>query len=416
LVIRRRRPASVGKWQGHDGDGLRVKDVQGSNTIYYLRSSVLGGKVVAEITSSGTWMRGYVYAGEQMVAVQNAGNYFVHQDPITKSQRITNSSGAVVEGIELDPFGGETNRSWGSQYQKQRYTTWERDWTGDESLFRRYHGWWSRFAHPDPYDGSYNLGDPQSFNRYAYVQNDPVNFIDPSGLLPCAEGEYGAWCGGGGYWGPRGFSSNGWGSEPRPGRTIIRDAEPLTIRFGINRWEDILFIIREPSMFGGWDWSWAGFQQQPRPTKSPLPPQPNRNQQGEFDSCAKSAWRQYRKTYLKTSGKAIGGGIGLGIGLSVMRGAPVAAAVGWRSVGFGFRGAMHSLGDKALTPIGRTLTAYMEMKDSGMIGGMISFFGGGLAVNAVREADANTNRLNAALDDCKPKFPNASHSLTFLNF
>ncbi|HRJ45668.1 MAG TPA: hypothetical protein PL105_27445, partial [Caldilineaceae bacterium] len=27
-----------------------------------------------------------------------------------------------------------------------------------------------------------NIGDPQSFNRYAYVSGDPVNFIDPSGL------------------------------------------------------------------------------------------------------------------------------------------------------------------------------------------------------------------------------------------
>ncbi|MDQ3684948.1 MAG: hypothetical protein M3430_05025, partial [Acidobacteriota bacterium] len=34
----------------------------------------------------------------------------------------------------------------------------------------------------DPYDGSMNLADPQSFNRYSYVQNDPVNFVDPSGL------------------------------------------------------------------------------------------------------------------------------------------------------------------------------------------------------------------------------------------
>ncbi len=41
----------------------------------------------------------------------------------------------------------------------------------------------SRFHQPDPYDGSYNLTDPQSLNRYAYVQNDPVNFVDPSGLF-----------------------------------------------------------------------------------------------------------------------------------------------------------------------------------------------------------------------------------------
>lgn len=28
-----------------------------------------------------------------------------------------------------------------------------------------------------------SLGDPQSFNRYAYVTNDPLNFVDPSGLM-----------------------------------------------------------------------------------------------------------------------------------------------------------------------------------------------------------------------------------------
>jgi len=66
--------------------------------------------------------------------------------------------------------------------QPHRFATYERNWTGDESLFRRYHGWWSRFAHPDPSDSSYSMTDPQSFNRYAYTQNDPVNFVDPTGL------------------------------------------------------------------------------------------------------------------------------------------------------------------------------------------------------------------------------------------
>lgn len=49
-------------------------------------------------------------------------------------------------------------------------------------MHRRYNRWWSRFDQPDPWDGSYDLADPQSLNRYNYVQNDPVNYVDPTGL------------------------------------------------------------------------------------------------------------------------------------------------------------------------------------------------------------------------------------------
>jgi RHS repeat-associated protein len=171
-----------GVWQGHDGDGLRVKNVENGGTTYFLHSTVVGGQVVAELDASGGWMRGYVYAGEQTIAVQAGGVLWTHQDPINKSQRVTDASGNVAETIELDPFGGETNRNSGGNLQPHRYTSWDRNITGDESLFRRYHGWFSRFAHPDPSDGSYEMSDPQSFNRYAYVKNDPVNFVDPSGL------------------------------------------------------------------------------------------------------------------------------------------------------------------------------------------------------------------------------------------
>jgi len=47
---------------------------------------------------------------------------------------------------------------------------------------RRYNRRNSRLDQPDPYDGSYDLTNPQSFNRYAYTQNDPVNYVDPTGL------------------------------------------------------------------------------------------------------------------------------------------------------------------------------------------------------------------------------------------
>ena len=68
-------------------------------------------------------------------------------------------------------------------FQPRRFTSYERDGNGgDEAMMRRYAGKWQRFVQPDPYDGSYNLANPQSFNRNTYVQNDPVNFVDPTGL------------------------------------------------------------------------------------------------------------------------------------------------------------------------------------------------------------------------------------------
>ncbi len=107
----------------------------------------------------------------------------MHQDPVTKSQRVTDDLGNVISTVDLDPWGGETWRSSNQTFQPHRYSTYERDSNGgDEAMMRRYQSYWNRFSQPDPYDGSYNLSDPQSFNRYTYAQNDPVNFIDPSGL------------------------------------------------------------------------------------------------------------------------------------------------------------------------------------------------------------------------------------------
>jgi RHS repeat-associated protein len=199
---------------------------------YYLRSSVLGGQVVAEIvwaSVSWGWNRGYVYLGSQLLAVQYGGVYFVHEDAVTKSKRITNYSGTVTSMIELDPWGADTSRSSNAAFQPKKFTSYERDANGtDEAMFRRYNRWQSRFDQPDPYDGSYDYSNPQSFNRYAYVQGDPVNFVDPSGQTNEATGGLCAamysscsGTGGGGYGGTP-FDSGSYfmgGYNDLPGRT-----------------------------------------------------------------------------------------------------------------------------------------------------------------------------------------------------
>jgi RHS repeat-associated protein len=70
---------------------------------------------------------------------------------------------------------------------RQRYAMTERDdSTGlDHTWWRKYENTSGRWISPDPYLGNITITDPQSFNRYAYTQNDPVNFTDPSGLELC---------------------------------------------------------------------------------------------------------------------------------------------------------------------------------------------------------------------------------------
>jgi hypothetical protein len=45
----------------------------------------------------------------------------------------------------------------------------------------------NRFLQPDSIIP--NLSNPQSWNRFSYVYNNPVNFIDPSGHRACGDGE-----------------------------------------------------------------------------------------------------------------------------------------------------------------------------------------------------------------------------------
>ncbi len=118
----------------------------------------------------------------------------------------------------------------------EKYATYTRDSsTGlDYAANRYYSSIWGRFLSADPYGGGSggpgDPADPESWNRYAYAGNDPVNFYDPPGLeddavdcgtgLPCfsvtgtGSGGSGGWGGGGG---PNGFLPVGMGQQTSGG-------------------------------------------------------------------------------------------------------------------------------------------------------------------------------------------------------
>ncbi|MBM3774523.1 MAG: hypothetical protein FJW37_05095 [Acidobacteria bacterium] len=81
------------------------------------------------------------------------------------------------------PYGEEQTAT---PNQTDKFATYTRDASGQDYADQRYYlNTYARFFTPDPYDGSAAAATPQSWNRYAYVTNDPVNKNDPSGLDAC---------------------------------------------------------------------------------------------------------------------------------------------------------------------------------------------------------------------------------------
>jgi RHS repeat-associated protein len=95
---------------------------------------------------------------------------------------LLDNGGAVVGRQGHLPFGEEVGVS-GAQ-EKRRFTGYERDAESgtDYAVNRQYAPSVGRFMQADPYRASGGSEDPQSWNRYAYVQNRPLDAIDPTGL------------------------------------------------------------------------------------------------------------------------------------------------------------------------------------------------------------------------------------------
>src|SRR6185503_19251836 len=107
---------------------------------------------------------------------------------------ITKSDGTVIGRHDYLPFGEEIAASYGTRSTvtgyastdtlRIKFTEKERDGeTGLDYFLARYYSSMSgRFTSPDPILSSGRVEIPQSWNRYAYVLNNPLVFVDPFGL------------------------------------------------------------------------------------------------------------------------------------------------------------------------------------------------------------------------------------------
>jgi RHS repeat-associated protein len=108
---------------------------------------------------------------------------------------ITDKNGSVTGRRDFMPFGeelnaGTPNRTESAKYAlasdglRKKFTGYEKDTeTGlDFAEARYYNNQHGRFTAVDPLLASGKSANPQTFNRYVYVLNNPLIFTDPSGL------------------------------------------------------------------------------------------------------------------------------------------------------------------------------------------------------------------------------------------
>src|SRR5579883_2739593 len=118
---------------------------------------------------------------------------YVSFDHLGSVRMLTDGNGNVVARQDYLPFGEEIPAGYAGRSSsllfgasdgvEQKFTGQVRDSeTGMDFFPKRYYASAvGRFTSPDPMNLGADLLDPQSWNAYAYVRNNPLALVDPMG-------------------------------------------------------------------------------------------------------------------------------------------------------------------------------------------------------------------------------------------
>lgn len=201
----------------YDGFGLRVAKKSGANsdctggtvTKLYWRS--ISGDALAETDGTGSVSNAayneYVFFAGRRVASRNGlgAIFYWFADHLGSTRTITTGSGTgqtpgqLCYDADFTPYGQEISFSARLQttacspnykftgYERDSETAYGQTDTGLDYAFARYYSSrLGRFLSTDPLGGA--IGNLQSHNAYTYVQNNPLNSVDPLGLWCTGDG------------------------------------------------------------------------------------------------------------------------------------------------------------------------------------------------------------------------------------
>jgi RHS repeat-associated protein len=164
----------------YDGNGLRVSKTANGQTTTYVYDAF--GNLAAE------------YGGESSSTC--VGTCYVTTDHLGSTRLLTTSTGTVGARYDYEPFGQEIGAGYDGRTTAMgfmttpdgtnpKYTGQQRDQETATDWFqvRQMSGAQGRFQSPDPANAGADPSNPQSWNGYAYVANNPLSYTDPSGMF-----------------------------------------------------------------------------------------------------------------------------------------------------------------------------------------------------------------------------------------
>ena len=159
----------------YNGLGERVKKLGTSVTYYHYD---LEGRLLAETDASGQTRAEYLYLGNEPLALGRSGQlYYYHNDHLGTPQKLTDGAGQVVWSASYRAFGEASIGGW---YVPQNLRFPGQYYDEESGLHYNYHRYY------DPDIGRYLTSDPiglaGGMNTYIYVDNNPINWVDPLGL------------------------------------------------------------------------------------------------------------------------------------------------------------------------------------------------------------------------------------------
>jgi RHS repeat-associated protein len=192
----------------YDANGMRVMKAHASGgscngtvTVDMLYWRDFAGNTIAETDGTGSTTSAnyneYIFSAGRRIAQSNpysSNVYYYFADHLGSTRLVTTATGTACYEVDYLPYGTENTPSGFSNTCSTRYrfTGYERDLetaygtsAGNDYAFARYYNSrLGRFMSGDPLDG--DITDPQTLNKYAYVRDNPVNLVDPSGLFTCS--------------------------------------------------------------------------------------------------------------------------------------------------------------------------------------------------------------------------------------